>query len=238
MFMALKKDKNTGFRPPGSGRIKKLLDILDAEYGLKKTGSKPSPKPMDELILTVLSQNTNDRNRNKAYAALRGKYPEWKGVAGARVDGIARAIKVGGLAQQKARRIKDILNWAINEKKDLELSYLKKLSPVQASEELLALKGVGEKTAACVLLFSLSMPAFPVDTHVYRIAKRLHFIPEKASVKDAHAVMSRLVPKSRYYSSHLNIIQHGRSICHARGPECPVCPLRRSCPSRTLFNNG
>ena len=189
-----------------------------------------NPLPaLDELVSTILSQNTNDVNRDRAFDALRAAFPTWKAVRDAGEDEVIEAIRPAGLANQKGPRIQNVLRKITELRGDLDLEFLKAYSPQQASDWLLQFKGVGPKTAAIVLQFSLDMPAFPVDTHIYRITGRLGLRPEKMSADKAHAYMESLLPPESYYPAHLNIIRLGREICAARKPRCTECPLQSQC---------
>jgi len=195
-------------------------------------GEKPQRKDRDLtaiLIRTVLSQNTNDRNRDRAYLNLKRKFPRWEHLLAARQSEIERAIRVGGLSRQKAKRIKDILAGIKKDKGKFDLSFLCRSQVDDARKYLLGFKGIGEKTAAVVLLFGCGMPLFPVDTHILRVTKRLGVLPPKTTAEKAHQLLAPLVPGELCYELHLNLIQEGRKICHARKPECPACPLNTRC---------
>jgi endonuclease III len=190
-----------------------------------------NPLPaLDELVSTILSQNTNDINRDKAFNALRARFPTWEEVRDASPTAIVDCIRVAGLANQKGPRIHQVLNQITFERGSLDLSFLSTLPLEEARAWLLRFKGVGPKTAAIVLCFSLGRPAFPVDTHVYRVTGRLGLRPENISVEDAHPYLEGIFPAEAYYAAHLNIIRLGREICHARKPECARCPLLGLCP--------
>jgi endonuclease-3 len=207
-------------------RLRRILDKLDREYG--RPLLRPHHRPIDELILTVLSQNTNDRNRDVAYDRLRERFPSWDAVRDAPVAEIEDAIRPGGLAPTKAVRIRQILE-AIGED---DLSWLAETPLAEGRDYLTELPGVGRKTAACVLLFAFGRPDVPVDTHVYRVGARLGLWREKASFDEAHDEMLRLVRDDgqEAYETHVLLIRHGRRTCSARSPDCAVCPLRRMCP--------
>lgn len=197
-------------------------------------GAPPKPRglpPIDELVLTVLSQNTSDVNRDRAYADLRRAYPRWADVAAARVTGIARAIKRGGLALTKAPRIRAILR-ALRER-GVDLDDPRALADMDERELwdlLIGMTGIGPKTAAIVLLFSLDRPYFPVDTHVHRVATRLGLVGERASAAQAQVVLQEAVPKEEMYALHMGFIRHGRAVCVARRPLCSECVLFDLCP--------
>ena len=184
---------------------------------------------LDELISTILSQNTNDLNRDRAYTALRASFPTWESVRDADPREVISAIHHAGLANQKGVRIQNILRELTAKRGSLSLEFLKDLPTEEARQWLLQFKGVGPKTAAIVLLFSLNKPAFPVDTHIHRVTKRLGLIPAKASAEQAHQHLSGLFPIETYAAAHMNLIRLGREICRARRPDCPNCPLQRMC---------
>ena len=213
-----------------SSLVERALSIhqtLLAFYG-EPIWRNPLP-PVDELISTILSQNTNDINRDKAFNALRAQYATWEAVRDAPVSGVVESIRVAGLANQKGPRIQQVLRQISMERGGLDLSFLSDLPLEEARAWLMKFNGVGPKTAAIVLCFSLGRPAFPVDTHVYRVTGRIGLRPEKISVEDAHPYLEGIFPPSTYYAAHLNIIRLGREICHARKPDCAGCPLRLSC---------
>lgn len=202
---------------------KKLLDF----YGYPEWRN-PLP-PVDELVSTILSQNTNDVNRDRAFDALREVFPTWEAVRDADEADVVDAIRPAGLANQKGPRIQNVLRQITDMRGDIDLSFLADTTPEQASEWLQQFKGVGPKTAAIVLQFSLDLPAFPVDTHIYRITGRLGLRPDKMNADKAHAHMESLLPPETYYPAHLNIIRLGREICLARKPRCEECPLQSLC---------
>lgn len=185
--------------------------------------------PLDELVSTILSQNTNDVNRDKAFEALRRRFPTWEAVRDADPAEVIECVRVAGLANQKGPRIQQVLREITAERGSLDLSFLNEWPLEEARAWLMKFNGVGPKTAAIVLCFSLNRPAFPVDTHVYRVTGRLGLRPEKMTVEEAHPHMEALLPPETYYAAHLNIIRLGREICQARKPNCPACPLRALC---------
>jgi len=185
--------------------------------------------PLDELISTILSQNTNDTNRDRAFDALRAQFPTWESVRDAEDAAVIEAIRPAGLANQKGPRIQNVLREITQAQGRLSLDYLRDMTPAEAQQELLHFKGVGPKTAAIVLLFSLDMPAFPVDTHIHRVTGRLGLRPDGMNAEKAHAFLANVFPPETYYTAHLNIIRHGREICHARRPDCDRCILREKC---------
>ena len=189
---------------------------------------------LDELVSTILSQNTNDRNRDLAYQSLRRSFPTWEEVRDAPVSEVIEAIRIAGLANQKGPRIQAVLREITAERGALDLSFLRDLSVEQAHAWLTHFNGVGPKTAAIVLVFSLGKPAFPVDTHIYRVSGRLGLRPDKMTVEEAHPHLASLFPPEEYGPAHLNLIRLGRELCQARKPDCPRCPLRDICDFAAL----
>ena len=189
-----------------------------------------NPLPaVDELVSTILSQNTNDTNRDRAFAALRQRFANWELVRDAETRSVIEAIRPAGLADQKGPRIQQVLQQITAERGSLDLDFLSDLPLEEARAWLMKFKGVGPKTAAIVLLFSLGRPAFPVDTHIYRVSGRIGLRPEKMTVEQAHPFLEDLFPAAAYYAAHLNLIRLGREICGARQPDCERCPLRAVC---------
>jgi endonuclease-3 len=168
-------------------------------------------------------------NRDRAFEALRARFPTWEAVRDARPQAVIRAIRPAGLANQKGPRIQQALRAITQTRGRLELDFLRELTPEAARQWLLRMKGVGPKTAAIVLQFSLGMPAFPVDTHIHRVSGRLGLRPERASAEQSHAILAGLFPPETYYAAHLNLIRHGRQVCQARRPLCERCPLTDLC---------
>ncbi len=185
--------------------------------------------PVDELVSTILSQNTNDVNRDRAFNALTAKFATWEAVRDAKESEVVAAIRPAGLANQKGPRIQKVLRQITEERGNLDLSFLADLPLEEARAWLTKFNGVGPKTAAIVLCFSLNRPAFPVDTHIYRVSGRIGLRPEKMTVEQAHPHLEALFPPETYYAAHLNLIRLGREICHARKPDCPNCPIRKWC---------
>lgn len=202
---------------------KKLIEAFG-----EPTWRNPLP-PVDELVSTILSQNTNDINRDRAFDSLRAKFPTWEQVRDADTEEVIEAVRVAGLANQKGPRIQQVLRDITGERGSLDLSFLEDMPVETAREWLTRFKGVGPKTAAIVLCFSLNRPAFPVDTHVYRVTGRIGLRPEKISVEKAHPYLEGVFPPETYYAAHLNIIRLGREVCAARKPKCPDCPVRELC---------
>ena len=185
--------------------------------------------PVDELVSTILSQSTTDANRDRGFYALKARYPDWQAVRDASVAEIEDTIRPAGLAKQKSARIKKALQFVTEEAGDLTLGFLEDLPIEEAKSWLTRIKGVGPKTAAIILLFSFNRPAFPVDTHVHRVTKRLGLIDEKTSADRAHVIMEGIAAPQNFYADHLNIIRHGREICKARRPLCELCFLNAHC---------
>ena len=201
--------------------------MLLAAYG--QPAWHPDLDPIAQLVSTILSQNTNDRNRDMAYERLRHRLPTWEQVRDADAEEVVEAIRPAGLANQKGPRIQDALRFITRERGGLDLSFLTELPIDEAKEWLSSIKGVGPKTAAIILLFSLDRPAFPVDTHIFRVTKRLGLIGTRTSRESAHRELERLVPPEDYYAFHLNVIRHGRQVCTSRKPHCPECVVSALC---------
>ena len=210
-----------------SKRALKIHEKLLEAFG-NPTWRNPLP-PIDELVSTILSQNTNDTNRDRAFNALRAKFPTWESVRDAKTSEVVNAIRPAGLANQKGPRIQKVLKEITKERGDLDLWFLKDLPLEEARAWLMKFNGVGPKTAAIVLCFSLNRPAFPVDTHIYRVTGRIGLRPETMTVEQAHPYLEKLFPPKTYYAAHLNLIRLGRQVCHARKPDCPKCPIKRLC---------
>jgi len=207
--------------------VRRITRRLEKTYG--RPQQEPPGDPLDTLVLTILSQNTNDRNRDRAYDALRAAFPRWEGVRRAKRRSVVRVIRPGGLAEQKAGRIREILRWVEAHFGGLSLSALHKTDSETIKEIFGNLNGVGPKTVHCLLLFGLGREAFPVDTHVLRVGTRLGFIPERMSAEKAHSWMPPLVPEGKSLSLHVNLIRLGRALCRANNPRCPECFLKEVC---------
>lgn len=189
----------------------------------------PRLDPLSELIFTILSQNTSDINRDRAWMRLKARFPTWESVLAADAAELAEAIRPGGLANVKAPRIQEALRVIKRERGEFTLDFLAEMEVDEAKQWLTSLSGVGPKTAAIVLLFSLGKPAFPVDTHVHRVSRRLGLIGTKTSREKAHEVLEELLPPEIYYTFHLNLIAHGREVCKAQQPRCTTCVLQEHC---------
>jgi endonuclease-3 len=215
------------------GRVREVLRRLRRAYGPLE-----SPRrlvPLDELVLTILSQNTSDVNRDRAYAALRRRFPSWAALAEAREADVANAIRPGGLANIKAPRLLAVLREIRSREGSFDLGWMEEASDDEVSQYLMSLPGVGPKTAACVLAFSLGRPALPVDTHVHRVASRLGFLPAGTTAARAHQLLAALVPPRLRVAMHMGLIRHGRQICRAGRPRCEICPLQDLCPAAERY---
>jgi endonuclease-3 len=224
--LCIKRRRHDIFEPVA---IEEIIELLEQEYGPRKW--QPDRDPIDVLIETILSQNTSDANSGRAFTSLKASFDSWEAVASAPAEHIARVIKSGGLSQIKAVRIKQALEQIEEEQDRISLDSLKTMNMAEAEAYLMRLPGVGHKTASCVLLFSLGKPSLPVDTHVFRVAKRLGLIDSRVSIEKAHSLLQEQIPPSKVYQFHIHMIEHGRQICHARQPRCDECILRVACPS-------
>lgn len=217
--------------PTNNHSSSRTIRAIDAR--LKKLYGEPKRRRRDDavsqLVATILSQATTDTQTARSFAALRRRFPTWEQVRDARPAAIARTIRASGLSKQKAPRIKKALATIERERGRIELNFLKRMAVEDARRWLMQIQGVGPKTASIVLLFSFNMPAFPVDTHVLRVTKRLGWLPPRATADQAHDILGALVPPSLYYRLHLNLIRHGREVCLARAPRCERCPLTDLC---------
>ncbi len=217
---------------PTRRRVRAVRDRLRAVYGIPRMA--PHGDPLAELVLTVLSQSTNDRNRDVAYLRLRARMPTWEAVRDAPLAEVEEAIRPGGISKVKSERIQRILR-AIDEDTALSLDWLARVPLAQARDYLTSLPGVGRKTAACVLLFAYGLHDVPVDTHVSRVGMRLELLRPGASFEELHDQMLALTPPGEELELHVNLLRHGRRTCHARKPACCECALARMCPSSRCF---
>ena len=208
-------------------RAVKIHETLMQAFG-EPIWRNPLPA-IDELVSTILSQNTNDINRDRGFNGLQAKFPTWEAVRDAKAEDVIAAIRPAGLANQKGPRIQQVLRAITEERGSLNLDFLAGLPLEEARAWLTKFNGVGPKTAAIVLCFSLNMPAFPVDTHIYRVTGRIGLRPEKMTVEQAHPYLESIFPPETYYAGHLNLIRLGREICGARKPNCPKCPIIKLC---------
>jgi len=211
---------------PETAKVLRIHELLLPEYG---SHSRPPRDPVATLVGTILSQNTNDVNRDRAFDRLRERFPTWEAVRDAPTGALVEAVRPAGLAPTKAPRIQEALRRITAERGRISLDFLADLPLEEVREWLLSLPGVGPKTAAIVLLFALGRPAFPVDTHVHRVTRRLGLIPDRTTREKAHELLEQLVPPELYYVFHINLIAHGRAVCHARNPECARCVLQSDC---------
>ena len=213
------------WKRPRRSRVRAIRDRLRAVYG--RPVNQPHGHPIAELVRTVLSQNTSDGNRDRAYERLRARFPTWEEVRDAPLDELIEALRPGGLANTKAPRIQAILR-ELDEHPDLD--WLEDAPREKAMDFLTSLPGVGRKTAACVMIFTFDRPEIPVDTHVKRVGTRLGLFRERASFDEAHDEILRMVDPEDAYEFHINLIRHGRAVCKAQRPLCEGCPLLRMCP--------
>ena len=184
---------------------------------------------MDELVSCILSQNTSDANRDRGFEALKARYPTWQAAVDAPTDELIDTIRSAGLANQKAPRIQKALRRIYEERGAYNIDFLADLPMDEAKGWLTSLDGIGPKTAAIVLCFAYERPAFPVDTHIHRVSKRLGFLPEHINAEKAHPIMEAIAPPDQYYQFHIHLIRHGRDTCNARKPKCERCPLTEYC---------
>ncbi len=219
-------------------RIAEICALLDGEYGRPDT--KPRYGPLDEFVLTILSQNTSAANYTRAFANLRERFGDWNAVRTASEAEIEDAIRPGGLARIKAPRIKQALSDILERTGDLSLDFLADMPDEDARRFLMEFDGVGIKTASCVLMFSLNRPVLPVDTHVHRLSQRLGLIDRTVSAEAAHDALQAVVPDELVYSFHVNLVTHGRRVCKAQKPACDGCVLLHLCPhgQRLLAGGG
>jgi len=208
-------------------KARQVAQRLEAFYG--RPDWRHPLQPLDELVSTILSQNTNDHNRDLAFRSLRTRFPTWEAVRDAETTQVIDAIRIAGLANQKGPRLQQVLRQITAERGSLDLLFLRDLPPEEVRSWLVRFKGVGPKTASIVMQFSLGMSAFPVDTHIYRVSGRLGLRPLKMSVEQAHLQLASLFSPDTYGPVHLNLIRLGREICQARRPNCPACPLNDIC---------
>ena len=237
---ATNRRRASAWRAPAPARVRRVRDRLREVYGVPLMA--PHGHPIAELVLTVLSQSTNDRNRDVAYLRLRNRMPAWELVRDAPVAEVEEAIRPGGISKVKSVRIQAILRAITEDPRqdgrephELSLDWLPRVPLLQARDYLVALPGVGRKTAACVLLFAYGLHDVPVDTHVSRVGGRLALLREGAPFEELHDQMLALTPPGEELELHLNMLRHGRRTCHARRPACAECALARMCPSRHLF---
>jgi endonuclease III len=208
-------------------QVRYVTQNLEAAYGVPQ--NRRPEDPLESLVQTILSQSTSDANSSRAFASLKRRFPDWESACRARPASIAAAIRSGGLARVKSVVIKDVLNEVRARRGTLDLDFLRTAPLAAALDFLTSLKGIGPKTASCVLLFACRRPVFPLDTHILRITRRLGLVPERATDQQAHDLMARLVPPRKHFSLHVNLIRHGRRVCRPRDPLCIQCCLIEHC---------
>ena len=223
----VKQATRSNATPVDRQKIAAVQERLRAYYGTRQLHSVRDP--LDELVLTILSQNTSDRNSGRAFRLLKAAYPSYEAVLEAPVPELYEVIKPAGLGNIKAPRIQAVLAEILRRRGSLDLDFLRDLPMAEARAWLTSLPGIGPKTAACVLCFACEMPALPVDTHVHRVAQRLGLIGPKVNADAAHDLLEQALPPDQIYEFHVNMILHGRQICHALRPECSRCPLADIC---------
>ncbi len=211
----------------GEKPIRYIIQNLERAYGVPE--NKRASDPLDMLIRVILSQATSDTNSRRTFAALKARFKTWDEALGARVSTLAATIRSGGLANQKAAVIKSVLRQIKDEHGTLDLGFLHDFSAAEAGRYLSQFRGIGPKTIACTLLFACRKEVFPLDTHIFRILRRVGLIPQKCTDKRAHEIMDRLVPRGKFYSFHVNLIRHGRTLCRPRDPLCERCPIVEYC---------
>lgn len=208
-------------------KYRRIADILNDEYGYP-TWRQHLP-PVDELVSTILSQNTSDTNRDRAFERLRERFDSWEDVRDADPEAVVEAIRPAGLSNQKGPRIQSALQYLTETQGCITLDHLVDMPVEECKTWLTAIKGIGPKTAAIILLFAFGKPAFPVDTHVHRVSRRLGLIGPKVSAEKAHDLLEAIAPEADYYPFHIQLIRHGRQVCHAQNPKCEICPLQDEC---------
>ncbi len=214
-------------RDSGKALLSHVTQNLEATYGIPTIDTREDV--LDELIGTILSQSTSDTNSRRAFESLKLRFSDWDSVRRARTSTIAAAIQSGGLANTKSVVIKNVLNEIRSRRGDLDLSFLRTVNLEDARDFLTSLKGIGPKTAACVLLFAANRPVFPMDTHIFRITRRLGLLPAKINDNHAHVLMDKLIPPGKHLSLHINLIRHGRAICKSANPRCLDCSIVEQC---------
>src|SRR5918911_2765069 len=219
---AADEDEAAGEKP-----IRYIIQNLERAYGVPE--NKRTSDPLDMLIKIILSQATSDTNSHRTFAALKKRFPTWDAALRARASTIAETIRSGGLANQKAAVIKDVLRQIKEEHGTLDLSFLHDLSNEEAVRYLSRFRGLGPKTIACPLLFACRKEVFPLDTHIFRILRRVGLIPQSCTDQRAHEIMNHIVPRGKFYSFHVNLIRHGRTLCRPRDPLCERCPIVEYC---------
>ena len=228
-------DGEAGARPPADAEspegvseekpLRYIIQNLERTYGTPENRRTGRTDPLDMLVQVILSQATSDTNSERTFAALKKRFPTWDAVLRARESTLADTIRSGGLANQKAAVIRGILRQIKEERGALDLSFLHDLPTEEAVRYLSGFRGIGPKTVACTLLFACRKDVFPLDTHIFRVLRRVGLVPEKCGDRRAHELMSRAVPAGKFYSFHVNLIRHGRALCRPREPLCGQCPI-------------
>jgi len=213
--------------PPGEKPLGYIIQNLERTYGVPENGRVSDP--LDMLVQIILSQATSDTNSHRTFAALKKRFPTWERALRARAETIADTIRSGGLANQKASVIKSLLQQIKEKHGTLELGFLHEMNAGEAREYLKQFRGIGPKTIACTLLFACRKDVFPLDTHIFRILRRVGLIPQKCTDARAHEIMDQMVPAGKFYSFHVNLIRHGRALCRPREPLCERCPIVEYC---------
>lgn len=207
--------------------IQYIIQNLERTYGVPEN-KRPSDA-LDMLIKIILSQATSDANSHRTFAALKKRFPDWNAIIRARTSTVADTIRSGGLANQKAAVIKNVLKQIKEEHGTLDLDFLHHVKAEDAVRYLSQFRGIGPKTIACTLLFACRKEVFPLDTHIFRILRRVGLIPQQCTDKRAHEIMNQIVPPGKFYSFHVNLIRHGRALCRPRDPLCERCPIVEYC---------
>ena len=210
--------------------IRYIVQNLERAYGVPVNRRAPrTVDPLDMLVHVILSQATSDTNSERTFAALKKRFPTWDAVLRARESTLAETIRAGGLANQKAAVIRDLLRQIKERHGALTLAFLHEMPTPEAARYLSQFRGIGPKTIACTLLFACHKETFPLDTHIFRILRRVGLIPQKCTDRRAHQIMNAIVPPGRFYSFHVNLIRHGRALCRPRDPTCERCPIVEYC---------
>lgn len=230
--MSASSPRRTAQQPPAEAAadekpLRYIIQNLERVYGVPE--NRRISDPLDMLVKIILSQATSDTNSDRTFAALKRRFPTWESVLRARASTLADTIRSGGLANQKAAVIRDVLRQIKERHGKLDLSFLHDLAPDEAARYLSDFRGIGPKTVACTLLFACGKEVFPLDTHIFRILRRIGLIPQKCTDARAHQIMNARVPAGKFYSFHVNLIRHGRALCRPREPLCERCPVVEYC---------
>ncbi len=231
-----RRERDSGSQESPQDKVSAAIAALERRFGVPKIRRRGDL--LGSFVLTALSQHTTDVNAERAFDALKAMFPNWASVADADPADIADAIRSAGLANQKSVRIRDFVRWARTTFGGFDLSPIRKISSDDIVKLFTSVKGIGIKTVSVVLLFSLGRDVLPVDTHVHRVCRRLGLVPDKATAEQTHRLMAPLVEPGKAMSLHVNLLRLGRTICHARGPHCGECPLRRLCPYPATQGTG